>query len=86
MEDAEGDADATFIWGTNLSVSRVQSRFTSFIKTFRLPEEFDPKYLQLLQEVCWRRPPSAVLLVCLVQPACQALRTCNTRETCLCHA
>ncbi|KAL6782888.1 MCM4 [Auxenochlorella protothecoides x Auxenochlorella symbiontica] len=50
MEDAEGDADATFIWGTNLSVSRVQSRFTSFIKTFRLPEEFDPKYLQLLQE------------------------------------
>lgn len=51
MEDAEGDADATFIWGTNLSVSRVQSRFTSFIKTFRLPEEFDPKYLQLLQEV-----------------------------------
>lgn len=51
MDDGDADVDETFIWGTNLSVSRVQNRFDAFIRTFRLPEEPYAKYLQLLEEV-----------------------------------
>ena len=51
-EDGEGDAEATYIWGTNLSVSRVQSRFNAFVRSFRdRPDEAEPKYMQLLVEV-----------------------------------
>lgn len=49
--DMDGDADQTFIWGTNLSVSRVQARFNAFIHTFKeLGTDEDYKYMQLLQE------------------------------------
>lgn len=50
-EDMEGDGDATFIWGTNLSVSRIQSRFNVFVREFKEEGEEEPKYLRLLQEV-----------------------------------
>jgi DNA replication licensing factor MCM4 len=50
-EDLEGAADDTFIWGTNLSVARVQSRFNAFVRTFReRPTDPEPKYLCLLAE------------------------------------
>lgn len=50
-EDGDMDADQTYIWGTNLSVSRVQNRFNAFIRTFRESEdELEPKYVQLLTE------------------------------------
>lgn len=53
-DDLEDNADHTFIWGTNLSVGRVQSRFTAFVHEFREnPEDAEPKYRQLLQEVRW---------------------------------
>ena len=60
MDDGDAEIDATFIWGTNLSVSRVQSRFDAFVRTFRLPDEPYPKYQQLLQEV---RVPLCVVRV-----------------------
>jgi DNA replicative helicase MCM subunit Mcm2 (Cdc46/Mcm family) len=48
----DGDADQTFIWGTNLSVSRVQARFNAFIRTFKEnAADADYKYMQLLQEM-----------------------------------
>eukprot|EP00887_Chlorella_sp_A99_P000983 scaffold5.g983.t1 len=50
-EDMDTEADQTYIWGTNLSVSRVQARFSAFIRTFReQPGDPEPKYLRLLQE------------------------------------
>ena len=50
-DEGDGDAEATYIWGTNLSVSRVQSRFNAFVRTFHEPDQADPKYMQLLTEV-----------------------------------
>jgi DNA replication licensing factor MCM4 len=50
-EDADGEAEQTYVWGTNLSVSRIQSRFNAFIRTFReSSDEIEPKYMQLLTE------------------------------------
>ncbi|KAL4445821.1 hypothetical protein ABPG77_009020 [Micractinium sp. CCAP 211/92] len=47
----EGDADQTYIWGTNLSVSRVQARFNAFIRTFKEHATDDGyKYMMLLEE------------------------------------
>ncbi|KAI3438606.1 hypothetical protein D9Q98_001029 [Chlorella vulgaris] len=49
--EMDADADQTFIWGTNLSVSRVQARFNAFIRTFKEHgTDDDYKYMQLLQE------------------------------------
>lgn len=50
-DNEDDEVDATYIWGTNLSVNKVQSRFSSFVHGFSLPGEAQPKYLQLLQEV-----------------------------------
>lgn len=49
----DGEGDATYIWGTNLSVSRIQSRFNVFIREFREEgkEEGEAHYLELLKEV-----------------------------------
>ena len=50
-EDVGGEGEATYIWGTNLSVSRIQSRFNVFVREFKEEGEEEPKYLRLLQEV-----------------------------------
>lgn len=50
--DMDADADQTYIWGTNLSVSRVQARFNAFVRTFKENgADEEAKYMQLLQEV-----------------------------------
>ncbi|PSC67965.1 DNA replication licensing factor MCM4 [Micractinium conductrix] len=47
----DGEADQTYIWGTNLSVSRVQARFNAFVRTFKeAGTDDEPKYMRLLQE------------------------------------
>lgn len=49
--DMDGDADQTYIWGTNLSVSRVQARFNAFIRTYKEHGAEDVyKYMRLLRE------------------------------------
>ncbi len=58
-EEGEGEGDATYIWGTNLSVARIQSRFNVFVREFREEGQAEPKYLRLLQEV--RRAASGPL-------------------------
>lgn len=49
-EDLDGDAEATYIWGTNLTVARVMSRFNAFIRGFTETAGEEPKYLRLLAE------------------------------------
>lgn len=46
----DGDAEATYIWGTNLTVARVMSRFNAFIRGYTDPGADEPKYMQLLTE------------------------------------
>ena len=49
-EDLDGDPNATYIWGTNLTVSRVMSRFNAFIKGFEEEDTGEQKYMKLLIE------------------------------------
>lgn len=49
-EDLDGDPEATYIWGTNLTVARVMSRFNAFIRGFNERAGDEPKYMQLLAE------------------------------------
>ena len=49
-EDVDGDPNATYIWGTNLTVSRVMSRFNAFIKGFEEEDTGEQKYMKLLIE------------------------------------
>lgn len=49
-EDVDGDPEATYIWGTNLTVARVMSRFNAFIRGFTENPGEEPKYLLLLEE------------------------------------
>jgi len=49
-DDIDGDAEATYIWGTNLTVARVMSRFNAFLRGFTENPGEEPKYLRLLQE------------------------------------
>ena len=46
----DGDPEATYIWGTNLTVARVMARFNAFIRGFSERVGEEPKYMQLLQE------------------------------------
>lgn len=49
-EDMDGDPDATYIWGTNLTVARVMARFNAFIRGFTENTNDEPKYMRLLEE------------------------------------
>lgn len=49
-DDLDGDAEATYIWGTNLTVARVMSRFNAFIRGFSVLPGEEPKYMRLLAE------------------------------------
>lgn len=49
-DDLDGDAEATYIWGTNLTVARVMSRFNAFIRGFSVLAGEEPKYMRLLAE------------------------------------
>ena len=49
-DDLDGDPDATYIWGTNLTVARVMSRFNAFIRGFCDAPGEEPKYMRLLAE------------------------------------
>ena len=49
-EDLDGDPEATYIWGTNLTVARVMSRFNAFIRGYNERAGDEPKYMQLLAE------------------------------------
>ena len=49
-EDLDGDPEATYIWGTNLTVARVMSRFNAFIRGFNEQPGDEPKYMRLLAE------------------------------------
>ena len=49
-EDLDGDPDATYIWGTNLTVARVMSRFNAFIRGFEEEDTGEQKYMKLLLE------------------------------------
>lgn len=49
-EDVDGDPEATYIWGTNLTVARVMSRFNAFVRGFEEQETGEQKYMKLLVE------------------------------------
>jgi DNA replication licensing factor MCM4 len=49
-EDVDGDPNATYIWGTNLTVARVMSRFNAFVKGFEEEDTGEQKYMKLLIE------------------------------------
>ena len=49
-EDVDGDPEATYIWGTNLTVARVMSRFNAFVRGFEEEETGEQKYMKLLVE------------------------------------
>lgn len=47
-EDVDGDPDGTYIWGTNLTVARVMSRFNAFMRGFEEEDTGEQKYMKLL--------------------------------------
>lgn len=49
-EDMHGDMEATYIWGTNVTVDRVVTRFNAFIRGFNEHTGEEPKYMRLLAE------------------------------------
>ena len=56
------EADDTFVWGTNLTVSSICSRVRRFLQHFKTaPEDAEPKYISLLAEVSWSSARSAPL-------------------------
>ena len=50
VSEDNGDMEATYIWGTNVTVDRVVTRFNAFIRGFNEQTGDEPKYMRLLSE------------------------------------
>lgn len=53
--DLDGDGEAIYVWGTNLTIASVTERIRRFYTSFKTPQQHaddDAKYIGLIRQVC----------------------------------
>lgn len=58
MEHVPSEVEQTFVWGTNVNINDVETRFRRFIVSFEDPETFEALYPTLLREMVENEEPN----------------------------